>query len=286
MSEVVEPVVDEVVTQIVETEQSESATEILDDVSGIEGELTEEEVALQAETTAEESEETIDQEADNLLIEGLKYGDVEVNAEIPQEVNDLLKEKGFSAQELTKELYEGGEISLPQETLDQLYEAYGKFQVDSYMDGLKSHAALMEYTSKEQAEGLETANTEAWNSALETVGTEENWTAMETWLQSEEGSTISDDKIAQFNEVMENGSPYMKDLAIKSMYAEFTSTLPEDAPELQLIEGTPIQSAGGKDYLTAQEFFDIQVSGDYSKATASERQSWDDQRQKGISKGY
>ena len=276
--EVVETPVDVVEEQVVDT------PEVTEEVSEEVTEPTEEPTEEVSEESEEVSEESVEPE---LTIVDLKYGDMDISANIPAEVDSMLSEKGFSAQELTKEIYADGEISLSQETLDKLYVEFGQFQVDSYMDGLKNHAELMRYTQADASAKHEAATTEAWNSALEVVGSDENWASMEAWLQSPESlDSVSDEQIAQFNEVMENGSSYTKGLALNSLYSQFTATLPEDAPELQLLDGDSSSKSGEKSYLTQDEYFQLQVSGEYANATQQDQNKWDSQRQKGITKGF
>jgi hypothetical protein len=276
VEETTEPVVEETVEEVVE----ETTEEIVEETTE---ETTEE--STEEPTEEEEVKEEVDEEP-SLTVTDLKYGDLEVEAVIDEGVNNMLNEKGFDGVELTKALYDG-EFGLPDETMQALYEAYGQFQVDTYLDALKAKADLLQYTTAEQTKAIEEANQARWDMATELVGGEQGWDNLQAWLDSDASQeVVTNEELAQFNEIMQDGTEYMQKLAIESLNNRYQNTLTPEQKELTLLEGDGGNlNPAAPETLTHAQYIELYSSQQYAKADAEQRAKWDEMRQRGIDKG-
>ncbi len=219
--------------------------------------------------------------------EDVSYGDETISTEIAEETYTMLSDAGFDAEELTREMYADGEIGFSEERTQELYEKFGQFQVDLYLKAVSQQMELSSLQNKANQEAVDSAASARWETALEIVGSEDNWTAMEDWLGSAESSNVvTDDQVEAFNEVMEGGSEYMQKLAIADMHNRYTQTLPEEVKELQLLSGDSAnQGAGEPTFLTGADYLALYQDGSYHNASAEQKAKWDSLRQNGIDKG-
>ena len=108
------------------------------------------------------------------------FGEQEVEIEIPDDVSTALKEKGIDAMQVAKELYgEGGKFELKEETKQKLYDAFGKFAVDAYLNGLKASNEAFMLKAEAQAKEAEAADAQRFTAIASEVGGEEGWSRLE-----------------------------------------------------------------------------------------------------------
>ena len=210
-------------------------------------------------TTTEDSaegEESSDKEegADDF---DYKYSDTSVEIDIPDDLRSELAAKDLDVDELAKELY-SGEFSLSDETRAKLDEAYGKFVVDSFLSSLKVQNDLNIQSHKDITAKQEAADKVAWDAAMEQVGGEDGWAAMESWAVQ----NLDDSAFDGFNKAMESGDPYLQKLAIQDMQGKYRES--EGDTSVRLLEGeTSAPKIEGA--LSASDYAALFKSGEYSK---------------------
>jgi len=206
--------------------------------------------------------------------------DVEIN--IPADILNFVGEKGLDAAEIAKEMYSEGGVT--EETREKLNEAFGKWQVDAYLDGIaaKNQLTMSEY--KSGVEASQKAETEAWESTLEIMGGEDRWDDLSSFAEE----SLSEVDFEAFNSIMENGSLMVQQVLITDLYSKFTEAGAPVAPQIpELEQGETGGDAGsvGEKPLSVAEYKELFTSGEYSKATKEEQRRFDQLRELGQSKG-
>lgn len=215
-----------------------------------------------------------------IIVEGLKYGDMEVNVEIPVEVANLAGEKGLDVQAMSKELYESEDFTLSQESLDALKEAgIAQWQVEAYLSGIKAKNDAIINGYKQEVETKTANEQKAWEATLEVMGGEDRWNDMAAYATE----TLEDDELDEFNEVMEKGTLRMQQLMIKDLYNRFSQAGAPKAPVvLDLEEGaTGGDPSKGSEALSAAQYLELLRTGEYKK----DPDKYDYLRRLGLSKG-
>lgn len=181
------------------------------------------------------------------------FGDLEVEIDIPDDVDAALKEKGLNAKEIAAELYaKDGSFQVSDETKQKLYDAFGKFAVDAYLGGLKAQNENFVYQMERDAAALEQANAERYEVVSKEVGGEEGWNALERFALD----TLPDEELAAFNAVMESGNQYLQMYAVRELEARRKQAQGDD--KVTLVDATGAASSGndnsplsGADYVRA-----------------------------------
>lgn len=213
---------------------------------------------------------------EDIIIEGLTYGDHTVNVTIPPDMANFASEKGIDIEAVAKEVY--SKDGLTDATKQTLYDAMGKWQVDAYLDGLKAKDQANLDSALATAEQQTKAQEEAWDETMTIMGGEDRWNDLDAFALS----TLSEAEIAEFNAVMENGSLYMQKLMIADLWGKYAAAGAPAAPvQLDLETGDNIPAGDAKGAITSEEYMAAFTSGDYHKDPAA----WDARRQAGIQKG-
>lgn len=228
------------------------------------------------------------------------YGGLEVDVQVEPEINDMFTEKGLDVTGVVSELYGGDEFGLSDETKEKLYEAFGKFSVDSYLSGLEARNDRTINQIKSESESKAQAADKAWEEVSSIVGGDEGWTALEQYADQ----NLSDQELEEFNEIMSMNNFTIQRLAISDLAQRAGlsgdgngsgSVHPNQTGEnsmagksnegLQLIEAAGGDSRGSGDAtpLSAQEYRDAYMAlaeNDYEGMA-----KLDDRRRAGINKG-
>jgi len=217
---------------------------------------------------------------EDVIQDSVKLGDFEGTVTIPADLANLAGEAGIDISAVASELYASEDFSLSDETKDSLYDKFGKWQVDSYLAGIKAQNDNTLSAHKSQVEEFTAASQKAWDATLEVMGGEDRWDDMADYAQR----NLPPDEVEEFNNVMEHGSMRMQQLMIKDMYAKFEvagkPVLSADSVVLDLEEG----DNGKGDVITAltkAEYLALFPTGEYHKDPAK----YDKLRQAGINKG-
>lgn len=211
--------------------------------------------------------------------EGAKFGDYEVEVSIPADLLNYGAEKGVDIQQLSKELYSSDDFTLSEESLQTAYDAFGKWQVDTYLNGLKASNEALVGKHTAEVEARSVAEKEAWESTLEIMGGEDRWEDLSAYATQ----NLSDAEIEEFNDVMENGSLRMQQLMIKDVYGKFAEAGAPVAPTVLDLEegGTGGDPTGGEAPLSASAFLELMRTGEYK----NDPQKYDALRRAGMAKG-
>lgn len=157
------------------------------------------------------------------------FGETQVEIKIDDEVNDALKEKGLDAMAIAKELYsKDGKFELSEDTKGKLYEAFGKFAVDAYLNGLKAQNEAWMQREAAAIKEAEQANIQRFEDVAKECGGEEGWGKLESWALEH----LSDDELAAFNAVMESGNQYLQMYAVRELEGRRKSMQGDDKPNL------------------------------------------------------
>lgn len=223
------------------------------------------------------------------------YAGQAVEIEISDDLSGMLSEKGLDAQSLAAELYSGEKFGLSEETKGKLYEQFGKFAVDSYLNGLKAQNDLTLSRFESEGKAAQEAAQAAWTETLGIVGSEEGWNEAVDWAEE----NFTDQERSEWDEIMESDNWTMQRLAIQDL-ANRAGLKPSAAPQgghpaqasdsmtgrsneaLKLIEaqgGDSRSDAGGA--ITAQEYRQMWSSS----LSPQEMQALDARRRAGIQKG-
>lgn len=177
------------------------------------------------------------------------FGDQAVEIDIPQDVTDALKEHGLDAVAIANELYaKGGEFKLSAETKDKLDKIYGKFAVDSYLAGLKAQNEGFIHQLTRDAEAAEKANVERFDVVSKEVGGSDGWANLERFALS----TLSDEELTGFNEVMKSGNQYLQMYAVRELEAKRKAAQGDD--KVTLVDATGAASGDSAGPMSAQEY--------------------------------
>jgi hypothetical protein len=216
-----------------------------------------------------------------IIIDKVKYGDYDVSVNIPPDLVALANEKEIDIKALSEELYSSENFSLSDESLNKLYDAFGKWQVDTYLSGLKASNEVMLSEYKNQQSTKAEAEKQAWDKTIEIMGGEDRWTDLNAFAEA----NLSEEEIEDFNHVMKNGSIKLQELMIRDLWSKFTDSGAPLAPatnDLDLEEGgstTKTQDTTGP--LSQEDYLKLFVTGEYKKNP----ELFDKRRQLGIAKG-
>lgn len=229
--------------------------------------------------TSPASAAVLDAFNEDIAIEGVKYGGQDVNVTIPADLANFANENGFDAKELANELYASEDFTLSEATMGKLYDKFPKWQVDSYLSGIKAKNDSLISNHKTESAAREQAEKEAWDKTMEVMGGEDRWSDLEAFASS----SLEASQVEDFNSVMQNGSPYMQQLAIKDLWGKFVEAGSPAAPASTGLEegdssGAP--SSNGQ-AVTAKEYLEAFTNGEYSK----DPKGWDARRKAGLAKG-
>ena len=214
------------------------------------------------------------------------FGEQEVEIEIPDDVSTALKEKGIDAMQVAKELYgEGGKFELKEETKQKLYDAFGKFAVDAYLNGLKASNEAFMLKAETQAKEAEAADAQRFTAIASEVGGEEGWSRLEGWALE----TLSDEELTAFNAVMASGNQYLQQYAVRELEGRRKQAQGDDKPSL--IEPSASAKANeGNGPLTRDQYVHAiatlsQKYGNDRKAMAEAQAKLDARRRAGMARG-
>jgi hypothetical protein len=213
---------------------------------------------------------------EDLKVSGIEYDGVMVDIDIPVDMANFAQEHGFDATEIAKEMYSPEGLS--DETRAALNEAFGKWQVDTFLEGVKAKDTATMSSFKDGQAKAEAAATEAWEETLELMGGEDRWADLSGFAEQ----NLSEEEINEFNEVMKNGSMRMQKLMIADLWSKFDSAGKPVAPvSLDLEDGSNNPPADDNGAVTQAEYFEAFKNGEYRK----DPQGWDARRQAGMAKG-
>lgn len=214
-----------------------------------------------------------------MVTEGMTYGGVEVEVDIPADLINMAGEKGVDIQAVSQELYSSEDFTLSEETLNGLYDTFGKWQVDAYLDGIKAKNDAMLGAYNAEVENTQNSMAQAWTETVELIGGEDQWDAMDEYAQTH----LNEAELDEFNDVMENGSLRMQKLMIKDLHDRFRSGEPasEGHKILDLEEGSSLPSSDSMSALSRNDFLELMTSGEYQK----DPEKYDQLRRLGIQKG-
>jgi len=217
--------------------------------------------------------------ADDLKYSEVKYGGLDVDITIPADIANFAAENGIDAEAVSRELYGSEDFSLTDETRTKLDEAFGKWQVDAYLSGLKAKNDAMVGTHNSDTEARTTAETAAWDNTMEIMGGEDKWADMSAYAVA----NLDAAEVEEFNEIMANGSLRMQQLMIKDVYSRFEAAGAPVAPTVLDLEegGTGEDPGGGEGPMTAAAYLELLTSGKYKEDPVK----YDKLRRAGIAKG-
>lgn len=236
---------------------------------------TDTDIPVQPETPAE----GVPAHSEDIKFDGVKYGDLDVTVNIPADLANMAAEKGIDAQAISKELYESEDFTLSQESLDGLYDAFGKWQVDTYLSGLKAKNDAMVSSYQQDQESRTKAEESAWESTLEIMGGEDKWNDLSVYASE----NLSEEEMEEFNAIMENGTLKMQQLMIADLFGKFSAAGAPVAPVSLDLEGggasAPVVSENGP--LSYQDYLELFQTGEYK----NNPELYDKRRQLGMAKG-
>ena len=202
------------------------------------------------------------------------FDGTEMEVSLPEELVTLFTDKGIDSKDLITDLYTG-EFGLSEKNHAALSELYGAPLVDSYISALKAQngAALAEKASLDKQ--AEEANQAIWNETCEQVGGEGNWDILAEFA----ADSLSEGDFEGFNKAMDSGSRFIQRIAIDNLMSQYKASEGDLKPTL--VEPDSVQVDGGKTFLTAQEFLELNKSGEIHNDEAK----YVAMRKKGISMG-
>lgn len=211
--------------------------------------------------------------------DGIKFGGQDVEVTIPADLVNFTAEKGIDAQAVSKELYASEDFTLSEETKASLYEAFGQWQVDTYLAGIKASNDNTMASHASDVEALGVAEKAAWDATMEVMGGEDRWDDLSSYADQ----TMDDAEFDEFNEVMKTGSLRMQQLMIADVFGKFKAAgAPVATTILDLEEGaTGGDPTGGDSPLSQSAFLDLMRTGEYKKDPAK----YDALRRAGMAKG-
>jgi anti-sigma28 factor (negative regulator of flagellin synthesis) len=265
---------EETVTQENPTEVSTSSFDTPSDIPSETSEKADSE-KIEIKDDVAPGEPSVPPHTEDLTVEGIEYDGVLVDINIPADLANFAQEKGFDAQEIATEIY--SKEGLSEKTRNALNEAFGKWQVDTYLDGLKAKDSMTMQQFKENQESAAKAAETAWNETLELMGGD-RWNDLDAFA----AENLSEEEIAEFNEVMEKGSLRVQKLMIADIWRQYEAAGKPDAPvKLDLETGDNSKVADSSSAVTQAEYFEAFKNGEYRKNPAE----WDQRRQAGLAKG-
>lgn len=213
---------------------------------------------------------------EDIQLDGFKFDGQDCTVTIPADLANFTAEKGIDAQEIAKEMY--SETGLTDETREKLYDAFGKWQVDTYLNGLEAQNKATFTQHNTEQEAITKAQEEAWEETMTLMGGEDKWADLDAYAVQ----NLDEQQLEEFNHVMQNGSLYMQKLMIADLWSKYQAAGAPPAPaQLDLETGSdaPPSNAGGA--ITQEEYFASFKNGEYRKDPAG----WDARRQAGLKKG-
>ena len=213
---------------------------------------------------------------EDITLSGVKFEDCEVSVVIPADLANFTAEKGIDAQEVAKELY--SEKGLSDETKNKLYEAFGKWQVDTYLKGIESTNKVNMSDFRASHKAATEAETKAWEETMTLMGGEDRWSDLDSFAVK----TLSESEIKEFNDVMSKGSLHMQKLMIADLWGKFQAAGAPVAPvQLDLETGNNSNASDTGSAITQAEYFNAFKTGEYRK----DPKGWDARREAGLKKG-
>ena len=213
---------------------------------------------------------------EDLKVSGIEYDGAMVDIIIPVDMANFAQEHGFDATAIAKEMYSPEGLS--DATRTALNEAFGKWQVDTFLDGVKAKDTATMNTFRDSQAKAEAAATAAWEETLELMGGEDRWGDLSEFAKK----NLSEEEIAEFNEVMTKGSMRMQRLMIRDLWSKFDAAGKPVAPvSLDLEDGSNNPPADDNGAVTQAEYLDAFRNGEYRK----DPKGWDARRQAGMAKG-
>lgn len=212
------------------------------------------------------------------------FGDTQVEIDIPQDVTDSLAEKGIDASAVAAELYsKEGKFELSAETKQKLYDAFGKFSVDAYLNGLKAQNEGWVNNQAKQQEELERQTVERFTHVSKECGGEEGWSRLESFALE----TLGEDELEAFNAVMASGNQYLQQYAVRELEGRRKAVQGDDS--VTLIEPTAPASDSSNAPLTAAAYIkaiaDLSRFGHDKAGRAEAERQLDARRRAGMAKG-
>ena len=216
-----------------------------------------------------EPEETPETEESEEEAEGPEYffGEDRVSVEVPDEIQDALKEAGIDQDSLLSQLFKkDGDFSLDEETTKQLEDKFGKTLVAGYLNmykGINENQKQTLAAAKESEEAQQTARNTEYSEA---VGGEEGLVAMESYIEG----NLSDSNIEAYNAVMDSDNHAAQMLVISQIKAQMEladklangdkpSALIGDKEASSSTTGSPLE----KGYISDSEYQGIMESERY-----------------------
>lgn len=198
--------------------------------------------------------------AEAISLDNAKFAGMDVDVSIPAEVVSFATQHGFDAKEIAAELYGSEDFTLSPETKGKLYEAFGQFQVDAYLDGIKmKNDYLIAAHQGEVARKVESEK-QAWDATIAVMGGEDRWDDMSAFAMK----TLPEDEVEEFNHVMEHGTLRMQQLMIKDLYSRYEAAGKPPAPTiLELEEGGTTGVEDGSVALSKEQFIKIVGTKEY-----------------------
>lgn len=212
------------------------------------------------------------------------FGDTQVEIDIPQDVADSLSEKGIDAAAVAAELYsKEGKFELSAETKQKLYDAFGKFSVDAYLNGLKAQNEGWVNNQAKQQEELERQTVERFTHVSKECGGEEGWSRLESFALE----TLGDDELKAFNAVMASGNQYLQQYAVRELEGRRKAAQGDDS--VTLIEPTATASDSSNAPLSAAAYIkaisELSRFGHDRAGRAEAERQLDARRRAGMAKG-
>lgn len=216
----------------------------------------------------------------DIPLEGLKYAGLDVQLAIPKDVANFCQQNGLDAEAITRELYESESFKLSDETIQPLYEKFGKWQVDAFFDGIKAKNEAVFNEFKTASETKANQEKAAWDSTLEIMEGQDRWDDMASWAMT----NLTPDEIDEFNLVMSKGTARVQALMIRDMFSRFKQAGAPAAPAnppLELEEGMNDNNQQALQALSHTDYHKLLASGEYRKDPGK----YDAMRRLGMQKG-
>ncbi len=235
--------------------------------------ITEPSPAQEGDTTTQNPKTPV---TEDITLSGMKFDDCEVSVVIPADLVNFTAEKGIDAQAVAQELY--SEKGLSEDTKNKLYEAFGKWQVDTYLKGIDATNRMNMSQFKAEHSAATAAEAKAWEETMALMGGEDKWSDLDAFA----AKTLSEEEISEFNEIMEKGSLRVQKLMIADLWGKFQAAGAPVAPvQLDLETGSNLSASDAGSAVTQAEYFNAFKTGEYRK----DPKGWDARREAGLKKG-
>lgn len=202
------------------------------------------------------------------------FGGEEVSIEVDASHREAFEAKGLDIDALAAELYRAdGDFTLSEESMNKCYEAFGKFAIDAFIQGLKAQNEATIAGWKAEVEAATRADTERFETLSKEIGGEQGWTQLEAFALE----TLTDEELAAFNEVMASGNMYLQQYALKDLEARRHSV--QGDTEVKMIQGDNVSHGdadsgpmNARDYIMATAALGSKFPNDkagYARAQAA-----------------